>query len=243
MLRRAMAIHPPVETDGGTDPRQRNTALDEQTREACNAYVARLFASEDDVLRDLRREIRESDLPEIQISPEEGRLLQFLVRSVGARRVLELGTLGGYSAIWMARALPAGGRLLTVEREEARAELARRYLLRAGLEEVVEVLVGEAKAILEQLSGGEPFDAVFIDADKESYPDYLNWCRDNVRAGGLVIADNAFKSGSVVEDSDDPGVCGIQEYNRRIAEDPGLTSIIIPMRDGVAVSLIERGER
>ena len=217
--------------------------MDEHTREACDAYIRRLFGSEDEVLRDLRREITESDLPEICISPEEGRLLQVMLRCVGARRVLELGTLGGYSAIWMARALPAGGELLTVEREEMRAELARRYVQRAGLMGIVEVVVGEAGAILEDLSEAGPFDAVFIDADKESYPAYLDWCLDHVRDGGLVIADNAFKAGTVVEESEDPAVRGIQEYNRRIAEDSRLTSIIIPMRDGVAVTLIERGDR
>lgn len=216
--------------------------MDEQTREACNAYVARLFAAEDDVLRDLRREITESDLPEIYISPEEGRLLQVLLLCVGARRVLELGTLGGYSAIWMARALPADGRLITVERDPDRAHLARRFLRRAGLGGIVEVRVGEARTVLQRLSGGESFDAVFIDADKQSYPDYLDWCMDNVRAGGLVMADNAFKSGRVVEESDDPGVRGIQEFNRRIAEDPRVTSIIVPVRDGLAIALIDGGD-
>lgn len=216
--------------------------MDEQTREACSAYVAGLFGSEDDVLRDLRREIAESDLPEIYISPEEGRLLQVLLRCVGARRVLELGTLGGYSAIWMARALPADGRLITVERDSGRAELARRYLRRARLAGIVEVRVGEAGTVLERLSGGEPFDAVFIDADKKSYPDYLEWCLKNVRGGGLVIADNAFKSGRVVEESDDPDVRGIQEFNRRVAEDPALTSIIVPVRDGLAIAVLDRGE-
>lgn len=213
--------------------------MDEKTRTALSDYVAELFAPEDEILVALGAEIRESDLPEIYISPEEGRLLQVLLRMIGAARVIELGTLGGYSAIWMARALPPQGRLITIEKDAERAEVARRYFERADLGDRIDLRVGLAGEVLETLSAEGPFDAVFIDADKAGYPDYLEWCLGNVRPGGLVIADNAFKGGDVLEQSDDPGARGIREFNRRIATDSRLTSIVVPTRDGVAIALID----
>ncbi len=213
--------------------------MDEQLREACDRYVTELFATEDEVLADLREEIVEAGLPLIHIDAAEGRLLQVLLGTIQARKVIELGTLGGYSAIWMARALPADGRLITLELEPERAELARRYIRRAGLEDRLEVRVGEALVLLGELAGDGPYDAVFIDADKENYPAYLDWCAANVRSGGLVIGDNAFKSGAVLDNStSDAGVLGIQEFNRRLATDPRFTSIVVPTRDGVAIALL-----
>ncbi len=214
--------------------------MDNRSREACERYVADLFAGEDEILTDLRRSIAESGLPEIYIDPTEGRTLQFLLRAVGARRVLELGTLGGYSAIWMGRALPGDGRLVTIEREPDRAGVARRYIARAGLADRVEVRVGEASDVLEDLSDEDPFDAVFIDADKERYPTYLEWCGENVRSGGLIIADNAFLHGRVIDaDSPDADVRAMREFNRRIAESSRFVSIILPVRDGVAVAVVD----
>lgn len=213
--------------------------MDEAVREACEHYIADLFAPEDDLLIELRQAMAEAGLPTIYISAEEGKLLQVLLRAIGARRVLELGTLGGYSAIWIGRALPPGGRLVTIEKRPDRAELARDYIGRAGLAERVEVKVGEAGLLLEELAAQAPFDAVFIDADKEGYPRYLEWCATHVRPGGLVIADNALKSGRVVEtESRDPQVVGIREFNRRIAGDSRFTSIVVPTRDGVAIALV-----
>jgi caffeoyl-CoA O-methyltransferase len=216
--------------------------MDDADREACERYVADLFAPEDELLADLRRAMDRANFPRIYISAEEGKLLQVLLRAVDARRVLELGTLGGYSAIWMGRALPPDGRLITIEKRAERAELAREYIGRAGLSDRVEVSVGEADRLLEQLANEEPFDVVFIDADKEGYPRYLEWSAGHVRSGGLVIADNALKSGRVLErDSRDPEVVGIQEFNRRVAHDPRFTSIVVPTRDGVAIALVNRG--
>ncbi len=214
--------------------------MNERVRKACERYVEGLFAPEDEVLRDLRREMRAAGLPEIYISAEEGRLLQVLLRAIGARRVVELGTLGGYSAVWIARALPESGRLITVERDPTRAELARRHIGRAGLEARVEVRVGEALELLDSLAAEGPFDAVFIDADKESYPRFLDWCLKVVRSGGLVIGDNALQGGEVVDDSArNAEVQGIREFNRRLARDPRLTSIVVPTRDGVAIAVVE----
>ncbi|NIR44721.1 MAG: O-methyltransferase [Gemmatimonadetes bacterium] len=215
--------------------------MDAVQRKECGRYVAELFAPEDEVLAELRREISAQDMPEIYVDREEGRLLQVLLQAVGARRVIELGTLGGYSAIWMARALAPDGQLITIEREAERAEVARRFLDRAGLSDRVEVRVGEALELLPDLANEGPFDAIFIDADKKSYPVYLDWALANLREGGLVIGDNAFKGGAVLDtNTDDPGTRGIQEFNRRLAGDPRLTSVIVPTRDGVAIAVVKR---
>lgn len=207
-----------------------------------SGYVRRLFAGEDEVLEELRYEISRQDLPEIYISAEVGRLLQVLLAAIGARRVLEIGTLGGYSAIWMARALPPDGRLLTVEREPDRAAFARDFIRRAGLEDVVEVRVGDAREVLRQLVAGDepPYDAAFIDADKESYVEYLERSLELVRPGGLIIADNAFRDGRVLEEEPDEATRGIQAYNERVAGHERLASTIIPIRDGVVVSVVGR---
>lgn len=213
--------------------------MDDRERERCNLYVAELFAAEDRVLEELRLASFQAGLPQISIDRTEGKLLQVLLRAVNARRVLELGTLGGYSAVWMARALPEDGLLITVERDPERAGLARHFVERAGLAERVSVRVGSAAELLPGLVEEGPFDAVFIDADKESYPAYLEWCGANVRAGGLVIADNAFKKGQVLDSqTQDPDVLGIREFNRRLASDQRFTSIVVPMHDGVAIAVV-----
>ncbi len=213
--------------------------IDHDTQGSLARYVAELFAPEDELLRELRAAISDAGLPAIYISAEEGRLLQVLLKAVGARRVVELGTLGGYSAIWMARALPADGKLVTLEMDPGRAEFARGYIDRAGLADRVDVKIGKAPEALHELAALAPLDAVFIDADKENYPRYLEWSLDVVRSGGLIIADNAFRGGDVIDlETDDPDVVAIQESNHRMATDPRLTSIIVPTRDGVAVAVV-----
>jgi predicted O-methyltransferase YrrM len=147
--------------------------MDTRELELCNRYVADLFAAEDSILEELRQASTEEGLPQISVSRSEGKLLQVLLRAVNASRVLELGTLGGYSALWMARALPEAGRLITVERDPRRARLAREFIERAGLADRVTVRVGTAAELLPGLAEEGPFDAVFIDADKEGYPEYL----------------------------------------------------------------------
>lgn len=215
--------------------------MDPKVFEACLEYTRALFAPEDDVLRALREEIRRRGFPEIYVSPEEGRLLQTLLRAAGAARVLELGTLAGYSAIWMARALPPDGHLITIEKEPRYAALAREFLRRARLEEIVDVRVGVALDVLDEVAALAPFDALFIDADKINYPKYLEWGLAHVRRGGLIMADNAYWSGDVVKSKvRDPETAAIREYNERAARDPRLTSIVIPIRDGIAVSVVTR---
>ncbi len=213
--------------------------MDNRDRERCLRYIEELFAPEDRLLEELQRAASQAGFPPISIDRSEGKLLQVLLRAVQANRVLELGTLGGYSAIWMARALPEDGLLITVELDPERAGLARQFFERAGLADQVSVRVGPAGELLPGLAEDGPFDAVFIDADKESYPLYLDWCCANVRAGGLVIADNAFKKGQVLNNAaQDPDVLGIQEFNRRLASDPQFTSIVVPMHDGIAIAVV-----
>ncbi|HEX7119558.1 MAG TPA: O-methyltransferase [Longimicrobiales bacterium] len=212
---------------------------------ATSAYIERLFAGEDELLHALRAEIGRRGMPEIYISAEVGRLLQVLLTAVGARRVLEIGTLGGYSAIWMARALPPGGRLLSLEIEEAHAALAREYARRAGLEEKIEVRVGAALDLLPAIAGAEPpFDACFIDADKEGYPEYLHWARRLVRPGGLILADNALWHGRVLAPAPgDAPTAAMQRFNEELAAAEGLVSTIVPVRDGLAVAVVADATR
>lgn len=201
-------------------------------------YISSLFAREDELLISLREEADRSGLPPISISPDEGRLLQVLLRAIGAKRVLEVGTLGGYSAIWMARALPGDGELLSIELDPDHAAFATRYIARAGLESRVRIRVGRALDVLPSLDG-EMFDAVFLDADKEPLPTYLEWALRLVRPGGLVMADNALWGGKVIDPSvDDAATRAVREFNQRFASEPRLTGIVVPTHDGVAIGIV-----
>ena len=216
-------------------------------------YVEDLFTDEGAVLEELRAAITDQGLPEIYISAEVGKLLQLLLSAIGARRVLEIGTLGGYSALWMARALPADGRLVTLEVDPERAAFARRFIAKAGMADIVDVREGDARQVLAAMvadrtddgggAGGldaraEAFDAVFIDADKESYVEYLDRSLELVRPGGLIMADNAFRDGRILDDDPDEATRGVLAYNERAASHPRLDSTIIPVRDGVVVSRV-----
>lgn len=203
-------------------------------------YLAGLFAAEDEILLALREEADRSGLPPIAISPDEGQLLRVLLTSIGARRVLEVGTLGGYSAIWMARALPPGGTLLSIEIDPGHAAFARRFMERAGLDGVVQVQVGRALDVLPALDGAG-FDAIFLDADKEPLPTYLDWALRLVRPGGLIIADNALWGGRVLDPgATDDATRAVREFNRRFATDPRITGIVVPTHDGVAIGVVRR---
>jgi predicted O-methyltransferase YrrM len=213
-------------------------------RDRLDRYVADLFAPEDDLLRDLRDEMARRGFPDIAVSASQGALLGVLLAAVGARRVLEIGTLGGYSAIWMARALPAGGRLITLEVDPDRAAFAREFAARAGLDDRIDVRVGAAiESIRAMIDAGEAqFDACFIDADKENYPAYLDHAFELVRTGGLVLADNVFWNGRILdEDPPDEGTRAILEFNRRLATDERIRATLVPVRDGLAVGVVTSG--
>src|SRR4028118_2140525 len=179
------------------NPRDRLTQID--------LYIERLFAPPDPALENALRRSREAGLPEINVSPNEGRLLQLLAGIAGARRILEVGTLGGYSTIHLARALSDEGVLISLELNEAHAEVARENIAQAGLGEKVEVRVGDARTLLAEMVEEEtgPFDLTFIDADKEDYLEYLKWSLRISRPGSLILADNAIRGGSGIEPEDE----------------------------------------
>jgi predicted O-methyltransferase YrrM len=192
---------------------------------------------------------RESGLPDIQVSALQGKFLQLLARVQGARRILEIGTLGGYSAIWLGRALPPEGRMISIELSPKHAEIARTNLTRAGLADKVEVVVGPALEILPQLieKRGEPFDLTFIDADKENYPAYLEWARQLSRRGSLILADNVVRRGDVVDErSPDPNVQGVRRMNDILGRDPRFSATVIQTvgvkgHDGLAIAVVVAG--
>lgn len=199
-------------------------------------YLATHFAVEDDALAAVRAGHRDADLPAIHISAEEGAILQLLIRLAGARRVLEVGTLSGYSAIWLARGLAPGGRLLTIEGDERHAAHARAAFDRAGLADRVELCCGEARDTMASLDG--PFDVIFLDADKAPLPDYLDLALRLLPVGGLLLCDNTFMDGRVADpDADDADLRGMREFNRRMANDARFTTAVIPVRDGLLAAV------
>lgn len=211
--------------------------------DALSDYISETFAKEDEALAWIRDQIPARGLPEIMISAEEAAFLRFLVASSGARRAVEIGTLGGYSGTWIARGLPHDGRLITIEVDPQRAELARDGFARADVAAKVDLRLGDAHKILPQLSADAPYDFVFIDADKEGYMAYLDWALDNLAPGGLVTAHNAFAFGGQLVDATntDPHVEIMRRFNQRLAEDPRLTATIFPAGDGIAVAVIADG--
>jgi len=211
-----------------------------------DGYVEELFAPQDEALEAALQESRDAGLPEIQVSPNEGKLLQLLAEMVGARRILEIGTLGGYSAIHFGRTLPEDGSLISLEIDERHAQVARKNVERAGLAEKVEIRVGDARELLAGLVENDegPFDVVFIDADKEGYPEYLEWSLGLSRPGSLILGDNTIRGGSVL-DPQDGSARATQEFNERIAGDPRLSAIVLPILreriDGLAIARVRGG--
>ncbi len=213
---------------------------------AVDDYIGGLFLTPDAALEAALADSAAAGLPEIAVSPAQGKLLTLLARAIGARRILEIGTLGGYSAICLARALPADGRLVTLELSPLHADVARANLARAGLAERVEVRVGPAVVSLAHLAaeGTEPFDLVFIDADKPSYVAYLQGSLPLARPGTLIIADNVVRQGRVLDAaSDDAHAQGARRFNEQLAADPRLSAVVLQTvgskgHDGLAIALV-----
>jgi predicted O-methyltransferase YrrM len=192
---------------------------------ALDDYFSQQLHPSDEALDAARREGEDAGLPPHQVSACQGAFLALLVQVQGAARVLEIGTLGGESAIWMARSLPSHGRLISLEIDPERAKVARRNLARAGLQERVEVRTGDARHSLSQLlaEGSGPFDFVFIDADKPSNPNYLSWALRLTRPGSLIVVDNVVRNGAVCDrESDDPSVRGVRAMIEQISREPRL---------------------
>ncbi len=183
---------------------------------AVDSYIAGHLIGEDPALEQALSDSSAAGLPPIAVTPAQGKLLELLARVQGARTILELGTLGGYSTIWLARALPADGRLVTLEAEPRYAEVARVSIARAGLRDVVEIRVGPALETLPELAaeGAGPFDLIFIDADKGNYPGYFYWALKLSRPGTVIIGDNVVRDGAILDpDADDPS--GATDDQRR----------------------------
>jgi predicted O-methyltransferase YrrM len=214
--------------------------------DAVDDYIVDTFDLDDDIVRAAIDASVAAGMPQIQVSTALGRFLNLQARAVGARRILEIGTLAGYSSIWLARALPADGRLVTLELSPKHADVARANLARAGLADVAEVRVGPATDSLAVLVAEkvEPFDMVFIDADKEGYPDYLEWSLRLSRPGTLIVADNVVRGGAIIEaDHADSRVQGIRRFNEMLARDPRVSATILQTvgakgYDGIAFALV-----
>jgi predicted O-methyltransferase YrrM len=209
-------------------------------------YIEGRFAPQDEALEAALRESRRAGLPPIQVSPNEAKLLQLLAEMVGARRILEVGTLGGYSAIHFGRALPEDGTLISLEIDERHAGVARKSVERAGLSSKVEIRVGDARELLARITENAegPFDVVFIDADKEGYPEYLGWALKLTRPGSLILGDNTIRGGSILDPRDD-SARATSEFNERIAGDPRLSAVLLPILreriDGLTISRVREG--
>jgi predicted O-methyltransferase YrrM len=208
-------------------------------------YFTDLLIAPDPVLDAALASSAAAGLPSISVSATEGKLLQLLARMQRAHKILEIGTLGGYSTIWLARGLAAGGRLITLEADPKHAEVAKANIARAGLAEVVEIRLGPAIETLPQLAdeGRGPFDLVFIDADKESYADYLVWALKLSRVGTVIVADNVVRDGAVVAASDDARVQGIQRFNQLLARESRVSATAVQTvgsrgYDGFALALV-----
>ncbi len=183
---------------------------------AVDRYVEGLLLPPDPVLEAAQAAAVAAGLPAIAVSPPQGKLLHLLAQLHGARRILEIGTLGGYSTIWLARALPAGGKVVTLELDPKHAAVARENFARAGLDKVIELRVGPAAETLAQIVAEkpEPFDFVFIDADKAGIPGYFEWALKLTRRGGAIIVDNVVRKGGVTDAaSDDPSIRGVRKFN------------------------------
>lgn len=216
---------------------------------AVDEYLQGLFIPPDPALDGALQASAAAGLPAIHVAPNQGKLLHLLARMLGARRILEIGTLGGYSTIWLARALPPNGRLISLELSPQHAEVARGNLARAGLADRAEVRVGPARASLAELqrAGGDMFDLVFIDADKPSYTDYLDWALRLTRVGGVIIADNIVRAGEVLDTrAEDEAVRGVRRFNSALASDPRVTATAVQMvglkgYDGMVIALVTGG--
>jgi predicted O-methyltransferase YrrM len=209
-------------------------------------YITDLMVPADPALQRTLETSNAAGLPPISVAPNEGKLLLLLAQAMGAKRILEIGTLGGYSTIWLARALPAGGHLITLEADPKHAEVAQANIASAGLAAVVEVRLGLAGESLPQLVAEKsgPFDLIFIDADKEGYPEYFEWALKLSRKGTLIIADNIVRHGEVANPkSDDPRVIGVRRFNDLVAAEPRVSGTVIQTvgskgYDGLAILLV-----
>ena len=218
----------------------------QETWAAVDRYFGDQLAPHDEALAACVETNREAGLPSIDVPALLGKFLELMVKISGARNVLEIGTLGGYSTIWLARALPADGQMITLELDRRHAQIARKNLERAGVLERVEIRVGPAVDALKALyDGAAPaFDLIFIDADKKSLPEYLDWSLKLSRPGTVILVDNVVRDGKVLDpDSKDPDIQGVRRMTERMAGNPRLSATAIPTvgargYDGFAIAVV-----
>jgi caffeoyl-CoA O-methyltransferase len=209
-------------------------------------YINNLLVSEDDALAAAERAIVESGMPQISVTKNQGKFLHVLTKISGAKKVLEVGTLGGYSTIWMARALPPGGKIITLEIDPKHAEVARNNFERAGLANVIDIRLGKAIDLMPKLKTDEegPFDLIFIDADKPPYAEYLQFALKLSRPGTLIIVDNVIRGAKVLDaNTTDESAKGAARFNKALAQTPGVTATIIQTvgakeHDGMALIVV-----
>jgi len=205
-------------------------------------YLGENFSAEDDFLKQLKIEAAKEDIPEICIAPDQGKFLQFYLKSINAKYVLEIGALAGYSAIMMARALPEDGKLITLEKHVKNADFTRKMVEKAGLSNKIEVIQGDASKILREHNFDEIFDFIFVDADKRSYSEYLNLCTPLLRKGGIYCADNALAFGKITDELDEndrekPFVEGIRDFNQNIKNNKEYFSSLATIGDGMVMAI------
>lgn len=220
--------------------------MDETLYTRVDRYIEELFGLNDPVLQQVLESTVSAGIPEIQVSSSQGRFLYLLAKLTGARRILEIGSLAGYSTICLGRALPADGRLISLELIEKHAEVTRHHLVLAGLADRAKVVVGPAGESLAALvaDGAEPFDMVFIDADKISYPVYLEWALQLTRSGSLIVADNVVRHGGVIDETaQDDGNRGARAFNSALAAEPRVEAVVLQVvgskgHDGLAIARV-----
>lgn len=221
--------------------------MNPQLFESVDQYISQLFHDEDDCLKATEQSIIESGIPQISISPNQGKFLQLLAQLCSAKKILEIGTLGGYSTIWMARALPENSTLITLEIDKKHAEVAQQNFNRCGLASKIQIRLGKAIEILPQLEaeGAGPFDMIFIDADKPPYTEYFQWALKLSRPGTLIIADNVIREGKVLlEESPDDMVAGVKRFNEFLSNCAAVTATIFQTvgakeHDGMAMAIVK----
>jgi predicted O-methyltransferase YrrM len=215
---------------GATSSRDREAGADRELWAAVDAYISETLVQNDEALDAALRASDAAGLPQISVTPNQGKLLHLLARIRGARNILEVGTLGGYSTIWLARALPPNGKLVTIEADATHADVALANISRAGLADRIELRRGLALEVLPILAseGKGPFDLVFIDADKPNIPQYFEWAMTLTRQGSVIIVDNVVRDGAIIDDSsDDPSVLGVRRLNAMLAQDKHVTATTI----------------
>lgn len=204
-------------------------------------YIQHLFAPEDELLRLIKQKLKQIGWS-IHIGSEEGKLLQLLIQMASVHTIVEIGTLGGYSALWMARALPDKGKIYTIEKQEEMTLIAKDFFKQSEVNDRIELLTGMAEDRLLDIEPNGPFDMIFIDADKRNYLHYLDWAEQHIRKGGLIIADNTFLFGAVYQDSLPEGVKAssreiMREFNQRLADPNRYQSILLPTVEGMTIAI------